>query len=106
MQLHHIKDERCTECDSRATDDNQNSQHVNGEWFESRTYKCGKKISYIPNFSKIKEYNPCTKTAAYKEEQTEFGKAKVKILKVAKKELSESKFESFKKELYHWWWRV
>jgi len=102
MQLHHIKAASCLKCGSRATDDNQRSQHVNGEWFESRTYECGRKISYIPNFSKLEEDRPCTNSTAYKEELEKFNKAKVKILKVARKELTEARFKTFKDRMY-WW---
>lgn len=42
-------------------------RHSNGEWFENRTYECGYKVEYVPNFSRAEDMEMCKKSEPYKE---------------------------------------
>jgi len=96
VNLQHIKEETCSDCGARVIAEEQKSRHSNGEWFEGRSYECGKVIRYIPDFSRTQESYPCTRAAKYIEEQEKLEAAKDKIMEFAEKELTEVQFKRFK----------
>lgn len=61
MQLHHIKEEVCSNCGARTCCEEQSSQHACGEWFEAREFTCGRKIAWSPNFSRLEARRECGK---------------------------------------------
>ena len=69
MNLKQIKEKECPGCGSRTVAETRNKKHTNGYWNESRTFQCGCKIEFSPNFMKttISELNQCP----YKPEQLE-----------------------------------
>lgn len=66
MQLVHLTSETCPTCSSRTVACEQRARHCNGEWFETRTYECGYKLDYVPNFSRAETVQICTKSEEYK----------------------------------------
>ena len=59
MQLLNIKEEVCPTCKARAVKETQDNQHTNGHWSETRTFKCGCKIAFSPNFMRSAVRYPC-----------------------------------------------
>lgn len=60
MKLAHITVETCPWC--KTTDviiEERNSTHTNGERFETRTFACGYKIAWVPNYSRLQVVEPC-----------------------------------------------
>lgn len=60
MQLSHIKVETCPTCGARPVSEEKTHQHSNGQWFESRTFACGYRVRWVPNFSSQQEVGKCT----------------------------------------------
>lgn len=59
MELNHIQESECAICGSRAKYESQADQHCNGDWNESRSFSCGRKVSYSPNFRTVGIVSQC-----------------------------------------------
>lgn len=59
MELNHIQENECSVCGARAKAETQENKHCNGEWNESRSFGCGKKLSYSPNFRMTTAVRQC-----------------------------------------------
>lgn len=61
MKLTRIDGEVCPICGSYAVSETKTNQHCNGYWNESRTFKCGSKIEFSPNFmrTEMNKYYQC-----------------------------------------------
>lgn len=62
MNLQHLREETCSHCKAETTAMEQNNRHCNGHWNESRTYRCGHKLTFSPNYMAIKVSNECPRT--------------------------------------------
>ena len=59
MKLDNIKDDKCPTCDSHAVAETRRSRHCNGQWNESRSFKCGAILRWSPNFTSLHNCEPC-----------------------------------------------
>ena len=70
MNLKQIKVTSCPECGAETCAESydvsyysrQIQQHCNGQRWENRTFECGLKLSWIPNFERTETTQPCTKS--------------------------------------------
>lgn len=64
MQLAHITIDNCPTCHAPTARDERDIagtfggkrellQHVNGQYFESRTFVCGAQVEWVPNYEKL-----------------------------------------------------
>ena len=58
----HIKYETCPDCGSELRAESRNDRHINGHWNESRTFCCGAKYEFSPNFMRTDQTVPCSNT--------------------------------------------
>jgi hypothetical protein len=61
MKLLHIEAESCPQCGSRAVKESQDRRHSNGEFNESREFKCGHVLEYSPNYQRLETRERCPK---------------------------------------------
>jgi len=61
MKLKDLKYSGCPTCLARVETETQRSQHTNGHWFESVTFKCGCRIEYLPNYCREEVVTQCPK---------------------------------------------
>lgn len=64
MQLRHIKKTNCPHCGAHAVGERITGQHTNGQQFESREFKCGLIIEFVPNYGEERERSECPKSEA------------------------------------------
>jgi hypothetical protein len=81
VQMCELKHTKCPECGSQIKGVSQDSQHTNGHWFESMTFRCGCIIKFIPNFMKTEFYHACPNTPSYKHQQERRDAALMKLKK-------------------------
>jgi len=62
MQLKDIQEEKCSVCGAMVTAETRDRQHCNGSYNETRTFACGRRLHFIPNFMKVREVLPCPKS--------------------------------------------
>lgn len=64
MKLDKIKQEVCPHCNSLPIAETKDKQHSNGHWNESRTFECGHKLKFSPNFMAVStcQFNECPNT--------------------------------------------
>jgi hypothetical protein len=62
MILEHIKTKVCRECGAPVIAETKDLQHTNGQWNESRTFKCGAIIEYSPNFKSERDSTKCPRS--------------------------------------------
>jgi len=65
MQLVHLVEENCPTCGARTKACEQSWRHTNGAWQEYRTYECGFRVEFIPNFMKSYPCDPCQRSTEY-----------------------------------------
>lgn len=75
MKFRYINENSCPICgdmniikEEVETYNGEVNRHSNGGVWEKRTFSCGQRLEYIPNFSKtqLSEYAICTKNDEYK----------------------------------------
>lgn len=89
MNLKHIKQELCPHCGSQVVSEYKSERlHCNGTSEELRTFSCGFKLRYYPNFpNNIEVSDLCTKSKEYKEKETLKLEREEKVLRYMKKTL-------------------
>lgn len=53
MDLKHIRDVRCPQCQAEIISESRQSQHTTGEWNEYRVFACGLRLHYSPNMGRV-----------------------------------------------------
>lgn len=59
MDLKNIKETVCPVCNAETVKEERRNQHTNGFWNEERTFKCGCRIAFSPNFMRIETHLEC-----------------------------------------------
>jgi hypothetical protein len=59
MTLKHIPDEVCPHCKAPANKEELGWTHTNGTRQEWRTFECGARLHYVPNFGRVEQATPC-----------------------------------------------
>ena len=59
MDLKLIPYKTCPTCNEITVAESCRNQHVNGQGFEERTFKCGCVISWSPNFERLETKTEC-----------------------------------------------
>lgn len=93
MKLEHIKEENCPICGcqiiineevelDRISDKLKIRRHCNGQQWEHRTFACGQRISWIPNFSnsELSQTYTCKRNPEYIEKKEKREKAKDRVI--------------------------
>ena len=64
MNLENIKEKECPVCGARTCSETKDNKHTNGYYNESRSFACGAKIEFSPNFmkSEMSKYHQCPYT--------------------------------------------
>jgi len=98
MYLEKIKDEKCNICGAIAVSETRDHQHCDGNWNETRKFKCGNSISYSPNFNRVEWANTCESDPVLIKKSEKRLKAKEKLVKyISKIDVD----EKFKDRLYN-----
>jgi len=61
MQIKHLRQERCPFCNRPTKGIEITGTHCNGQQFETRTYECGLKLEWSPNYKCEQTMKPCPK---------------------------------------------
>jgi hypothetical protein len=85
MKLFHLKCEKCPVCGPRTVAERQERQHTNGQWFETRQYKCGYTIKWVPNFSAERVSQKCPHQKDHVEMLANRQRAKKNLLRYVSK---------------------
>ncbi|RLI63945.1 MAG: hypothetical protein DRO67_04890 [Candidatus Asgardarchaeum californiense] len=60
MELKYIKENSCSECGAMIVRESRNPHsHCNGTTRETRTFACGRVVSYSPNFERVEVDTVC-----------------------------------------------
>lgn len=62
--IRHIVELTCPVCGSPRRSEEVTSIHCNAQQFESRSFKCGARLSWVPNFECMEVSTPCPKSAS------------------------------------------
>jgi predicted RNA-binding Zn-ribbon protein involved in translation (DUF1610 family) len=93
MKLQHIKAEACPDCGAVAIRETKDHQHCNGDWNESRMFKCGAELVYSPNFREVSQTRQCPENPEYKGFKLAREEAKTKVIKYIHKQTCDEKFK-------------
>lgn len=55
MELKQITEQICPVCGASAVAETKDKQHTNGHWNESRSFACGLKLEFSPNFMRTEK---------------------------------------------------
>ena len=67
MELKEIQTKNCPDCGSICISETRENPHTNGHYNEYRKFKCGKELHFVPNYMKVIESSPCTKSKYFKQ---------------------------------------
>lgn len=59
--MEHITEHRCFFCNAVMVEEKRCSLHTNGHWNEYRTFRCGRRIHFSPNFMRVEIEQECPK---------------------------------------------
>ena len=93
MDIKHIKDTKCPICNSEVDDESIRSKHTNGEWNEYRKFRCGYRLHFSPNFTKVDVIGTCSKDPKVMEMYKKRNKAMLNLLKYISKLDIDDKFK-------------
>jgi hypothetical protein len=62
--LRHIQEQECKVCGSPPVREEISGLHSNGQQLEHRTFKCGRVVSWVPNFERLEVVVTCPKSQA------------------------------------------
>ncbi len=76
MQLEHLTERSCATCAAPAIRDEAAPQaHCNGTREESRTFACGRKVHYSPNFRRVEVACECPMSPAVEKQRQAQGRS-------------------------------
>lgn len=81
MQFVMLKEEHCMTCGSHTVSESCHSVHCNGQPFEERGFKCGRKIRWSPNFERQETVQECPKDPGEIERNRKIQNATAALLK-------------------------
>ena len=69
MQLLYIKEEKCSCCRAEPKEERVGGWHAHKECgrTEERTFECGRRLAYVPNFRRVEVRTECPQNPAEKE---------------------------------------
>jgi hypothetical protein len=85
MNLSKIKTDRCPICGAEAVKDEFGFMHCNGTRQEIRSFSCGKKLEYSPNFGQVRTIYECINHPDIKLKTDKQRKAKEELLRCIEK---------------------
>lgn len=94
MRLTHIPHETCPHCGANPVAETRTDQHCNGDWNESRSFSCGMRVRYSPNFKSLITVNACPNTPEYRNRKEKRTTAKMAVIDLIKSADCDDEFKS------------
>jgi hypothetical protein len=79
MELIEIKETECPTCSARPNAETQDNMHCNGHFNETRTFTCGLRLNFSPNFMRTRVTLDCPNTEASKSREAARVEAKLNL---------------------------
>lgn len=103
--LEMIGDATCPECGSGTRSESREGQHTNSYRREFRTFECGKRLEFFPNYMRVIDSDNyiCTHSDSYKKDEQKLEEFKREILKLGKRSLSKKHHKRLFRNIVTYW---